>query len=165
MEADDVVRVLNLKPHVEGGFFRETHRSTAIYEPGPPYVGPRSAGTTIYYLLTAGTYSSLHRLPGDEVFHFYLGDPVETLVLRPDGTSDVVVLGSDLNTMNLQHVVPGGAWQGSRLVAGGSWGLLGCTVAPGFEYADFEVPTNRDLFQAFPSRRSMIEALWPKPLP
>jgi predicted cupin superfamily sugar epimerase len=81
----------------------------------------------------------MHRLRSDEVFHFYLGDEVEMLQLWPDGTGRRVGLGSDLAAGMLpQTVVPQGVWQGSRLVRGGRFALLGCTVSPGFDYADFE---------------------------
>ena len=96
-------------------------------------------GTAIYYLLKPGTFSALHRLPGDEIFHHYLGDSVEMLLLHPSGAGEVVRLGKDLAAGERPQVmVPGGAWQGSRLVEGGKVALLGCTVSPGFEYADYQ---------------------------
>lgn len=163
MDASQVIQSLGLVPHPEeGGFFRETYRSSIRYEPGSPFDGLRSWSTAIYYLLTPETFSALHRLPGDELFHFYLGDPVEMLMLLPGGDSQVVVLGTDLESMSLQHLVPGNTWQGSRLVSGGAWALLGTTMAPGFDYADYEQPDARDLLDAYPARRSLIEALLPK---
>ena len=122
----DVVRLLNLSPHpVEGGHFRETYRS------------PHS--TAIYYLLEGSAVSEMHQLPGDEVYHFYGGDPLETLLLFPDGSGQVVRLGPDLLAGQVpQLVIPGGVWQGS--VRGGGphgWTLIGATMAPGFEYADY----------------------------
>ena len=120
-----------------------------------PFAGERSHGTAIYYLLTPDSFSAMHRLPGDEVFHFYLGDPVEMLELHPDGSATTTVLGSDPRTMRLQHVVLGGTWQGTRLVAGGAWALLGCTVAPGFDYADYEAGTG-DLMNEYPGHAELI---------
>lgn len=159
MTAEHLIGLLNLAPHpAEGGYFRETYRSEGTFEPGSPFDGPRSHGTAIYYLLTRDTFSAMHRLPGSEVFHFYLGDPVEMLLLHPDGTSEVVLLGPDLERMTVQHVVPGGTWQGSRLVAGGEWALLGTTMAPGFDYADY-LAGSADLLDAFPARRAMIRQL------
>lgn len=154
--AEDVVARLRLIAHpVEGGFFRETYRSDDDFEPGSPFAGRRSLGTAIYYLLTGETCSAMHRLPGDEVFHFYLGDPVEMLELHESDGGTVTVLGPDLETMKVQHVVRGGAWQGSRLVAGGRWALLGTTMAPGFSYDDYEHGTD-ELLIRFPRFSDMI---------
>jgi predicted cupin superfamily sugar epimerase len=159
--AERLIEVLRLEPHPEeGGFFRETYRSGANFEPGAAFDGARSVGTAIYYLLTADTWSALHRLPGDEIFHFYLGDPVEMLMLHPDGRDEVITLGHDVRTMHVQHVVRGNTWQGSRLVDGGRFALLGTTMAPGFDYRDYEKGTT-SLMTDYPSRRMMIEALLP----
>lgn len=160
MDAEEVIRKLGLTPHPnEGGFYRETYRAPSEYCPGEPFVGARSASTAIYYLLTPETYSALHRLPGDEVFHFYAGDPVEMLMLHPEGSSEVVILGQGIGTMVPQHVVPGGSWQGSRLVAGGAWALLGTTMAPGFDFDDYDSAVRYKLVEAYPERREMIGAL------
>src|SRR5947209_1241626 len=143
--ADEVIAALGLRPlPVEGGYYRETYRA-ALRLPadtlGPAYAGGRAASTAIYYLLTPDTFSALHRLPGAEVFHFYLGDPVEMLQLGPapaDG-GRVVVLGTDLRAGQVpQAVVPGGVWQGGALAPGGRFALLGTTMAPGFEFADYQ---------------------------
>jgi predicted cupin superfamily sugar epimerase len=156
MTAEELIALLRLAPHPEeGGYFRETWRSRGSSEPGPPFDGVRSFGTAIYYLLTPDTFSAMHRLPGDEVFHFYLGDPVEMLELHPDGLARTITLGSDPRAMQLQHVVEGGVWQGTRLVEGGRWALMGCTVAPGFDYADYEAGTS-SLVEQFPERGTEI---------
>jgi predicted cupin superfamily sugar epimerase len=153
----DIVEALRLEPHpTEGGYFRETYRSQEALEPASG--GVRSVGTAIYYLLTAGTFSALHRLPGDEIFHHYLGDPVEMLLLHPDGSSAVVSLSSDLRLGRPQRVVPGGTWQGSRLVPGGDYALLGTTMAPGFDYGDYESGTAA-LLDAYPDRGERIAGL------
>jgi predicted cupin superfamily sugar epimerase len=102
----------------------------------------------------------MHRLRGDEIFHFYLGDPVELLQINANGVGEVVVLGQDIIAgMQLQHVVPGGAWQGSRLRAGGKYALLGTTVAPGFDYEDFEIGKREELVTEFPRFAEMIQQL------
>jgi len=161
MDAERLIQLLDLVPHPEeGGYFRETWRSDLDVEPGEPYRGRRPAGTAIYYLLTPDTCSALHRLPGDEVFHFYLGDPVRMLLLGPGGRAERVVLGPDPERMELQHVVPGGTWQGSRLVPGGRWALLGTTMAPGFAPEDYE-PGSAELADAYPDLREGILALLP----
>ena len=125
-----------------------------------PYPGDRAAGTAIYYLLTPETFSALHKLPGDEVFHFYLGDPVEVLQLYPGGSGEVTVLGHDIAAgMRPQHVVPGGVWQGSRLRPGGSYALLGTTMSPGFDYKDYETGSRQSLTQLYPGHAAAIASL------
>jgi predicted cupin superfamily sugar epimerase len=113
-------------------------------------------------LLTPDTFSAMHRLPGDEMFHFYLGDPVEMLQLKPDGSVETLLLGQDITSgMRLQHVVPGNVWQGSRLVPGGAYALLGTTMSPGFEYEDYETGNRAQLSQQFPDFAAKIAALTP----
>jgi predicted cupin superfamily sugar epimerase len=116
--------------------------------------------TAIYYLLEPGTFSELHRVASDEIFHFYLGDPVEMLQLWPDGSAKRVLIGTDIESgMAPQLVVPHGVWQGARLVAGGKLALLGCTVSPGFEYADYESGSRQLLCEAYPEHTDMIRGL------
>jgi predicted cupin superfamily sugar epimerase len=124
------------------------------------YGGSRHASTAIYYLLTSDTFSALHRLRGDEIFHFYLGDPVEMLHLKPDGTGETLTLGSAPNEgRHPQVVVPGGVWQGARIEDGGRFALLGCTVAPGFEREDFELGSRSALVREYPEFEPLIRAL------
>jgi hypothetical protein len=158
--------LLGLAPHpVEGGFFVETYRSAEVV-PGDAlparYRGPRTISTAIYYLLTPHTVSAMHRLATDEVFHFYLGDPVEMLLLRPDGSHRVVVIGTDLEAgQRPQVVVPRGVWQGARLRPEGRLALLGTTVAPGFDYADYETGERAALLASHPAARDLVTALTP----
>ena len=164
LTAEEIRRALKLQPHpAEGGYFVETYRSQHLLSPEAlpaGYSGPRSVSTAIYYLLTPESFSAMHRLRGDEIFHFYLGDPVELLQIGANGVGEVVVLGQDIAAgMRLQHVVPGGAWQGSRLRAGGTFALLGTTVAPGFDYQDFEIGDRDELVGEFPAFAEMIRAL------
>jgi len=158
MTANEVIALLQLQPHpVEGGFFRETYRSGATLQRDG---ATRSVSTAIYYLLTPKTVSALHRLPGDEVFHFYAGDPVRMLQLWPDGSARTLTLGTDLKAGQVsQLVVPGGVWQGSVLAEGGSWALLGATMAPGFDYADYAAGDRVELTAKYPAERQMIERL------
>jgi len=164
MTAEEIITLLKLKPHPkEGGFFSETYRSQEVIPTGAlpsRYVGQRAFGTCIYYLLTSGTFSAMHRLQSDEIFHFYLGDPVEMLQLLPDGTGKTVVLGPNLQAgTQPQVIVPRGVWQGSRLVDGGTLALLGCTVAPGFDFIDYEHGRRGDLIGSYPQFREKIAAL------
>ena len=120
----------------------------------------RALHTAIYYLLTPDSFSEMHLLPGDEMFHFYIGDPVETLQLHPDGSSDIVTLGQDIaHGMKLQHVVRGGVWQGSRLKPGGRYALLGTTMSPGFAYEDYESGSASELIAQWPDCAAMIREL------
>jgi predicted cupin superfamily sugar epimerase len=164
LSAKELIALLGLRPlPVEGGYFRETYRSAdrlpAAALPAR-YGADKSAATAIYYLLTPDTFSALHRLPTDEVYHFYLGDPVEMLQLWPDGTGRVVTLGQDLKAGQLvQTVVPRGVWQGSRLRPGGAYALLGTTMAPGFEFADYEAGDREELVIQYPVFASRIQGL------
>ena len=162
--AEELIRHLGLVPHPkEGGFFRETYRAAESWSaPALPkrYQGPRSASTAIYYLLTPNTFSALHRLQTDEIFHFYLGDPIRMLQLDPDGQGRTIVLGSKvLEDQHLQVVVPNGIWQGSYLEPGGTFALVGCTVAPGFEFADYESGDRQALQSQYPAFADMIQRL------
>ncbi len=169
--AQELIEQLGLQPHVEGGYFVETYRSELELPGGgggrgggcvlpAGYGGARSIATAIYYLVTPESFSTLHRVRGDEMFHFYLGDPVEMLVLFPDGGGEVLALGQDVAAgMRPQAIVPGGCWQGSRLLGEGRFALLGATMAPGFDYEDFELAEREPLARAYPDFRERITAL------
>ena len=158
MTVQEIISLLQLQPHPkEGGFFAETYRSAASLNLP---AGPRNLATAIFYLLTPEAFSEMHCLPGDEIFHFYLGDPVEMLQVHADGSSEVIVLGADIASgMKLQHVVPGRVWQGSRLKTGGAFALLGTTMSPGFAYEDYISGNSEELIRMCPQRAEMIRAL------
>ena len=158
MNADEIKTLLKLKPHpVEGGWFRRTYTSAGSVELPR---GVRAQGTAIYYLLEAGTFSEMHVLASDEIFHFYLGDPVEMLHLLPDGRSAVFTLGPDLAAgQHVQLVVPAGVWQGTRVVDGGKMALLGCTVTPGFDFADYRSGSYAELVAKWPVEAERIRKL------
>lgn len=130
----------------EGGYYRETYRCSALIPKeslSAEYDSVRNVSTAIYYLLTPDNFSALHRVLSDEIFHFYLGDPVEMLLIDPQECCTRVTLGSDLlNNQHPQQVVPAGHWQALRLFPGGRFALFGTTVAPGFEFQDFELATS-----------------------
>jgi uncharacterized protein len=162
--AKEIQELLKLQPlPVEGGYFAETYRSkfTLTQRSLPSgYSGERALSTAIYYMLTPDTFSAMHRLDGDEVYHFYLGDPAEMLILKPDGTAETLLMGQDIvSGMRLQHVVPGGVWQGSRLAPGGKFALLGTTMAPGFDPADFELGSRGELTARYPAYTELLAAL------
>jgi predicted cupin superfamily sugar epimerase len=165
MTADEVKKLLGLQPHPqEGGWYvrtyqaDETIRATEFAD--GRYAGPRRTGTAIYYLLEPETFSEMHRLKSDEIFHFYAGDAVEMLQLFPGGAGERVVIGNDLlSEARPQAVVRRGVWQGSRLVAGGSWALLGCSVSPGFEFEDYDEGQRAELCAGWPEWSEMIDGL------
>ena len=166
LTAREIIESLQLAPlPIEGGYFRQTWASDdVIAEAALPsrYRGAKPAGTAIYYLLTseAGNFSAFHRLPTDEVYHFYMGDPVEQWLLHEDGHIDRVVLGQNIASgQHVQHVAPRGAWQGSRLVHGGRVALLGTTMAPGFDASDYEPGRRDDLAARYPAAADVIRAL------
>jgi predicted cupin superfamily sugar epimerase len=156
--ADEIKTLLKLEPHpVEGGSYRRTYTSAGSVDLSR---GTRAMGTAIYYLLEPGTFSEMHVLDSDEMFHFYLGDPVEMLQLYPSGESRVVTLGQDLAAgQHVQVVVPAGVWQGTRLVGDGKVALLGCTVTPGFDFADYRNGCCEELIEKWAGESVRIKAL------
>ncbi len=164
LTADQIITRLKLTSHPkEGGYFRETYRSSekiAEKTLASRYKGMRPLGTAIYYLLTPESFSAMHRLQSDEIFHFYLGDPVEMLQLWPDGSGRTVMLGPDLlNGMEPQVIVPRGVWQGAKLLKDGKFALLGTTVSPGFEFEDYETGQRDELIKSYPQFGELITAL------
>jgi uncharacterized protein len=155
MTPGEIIDLLGLQPlPLEGGYYRETYRSAARF------AADKSAATAIYYLLTPDTFSALHRLPTDEVFHLYLGGPVRMLQLGPDGTGREVVIGTDLAAgQRPQVVVSAGVWQGSRLAAGAAFALMGTTMAPGFDFSDYEGGDRRRLVGEYPAFAGEIRRL------
>ena len=165
MTAEDVKKILGLQPHPrEGGWYVMTYEAaeklgSEAFE-DKRYEGERRTGTAIYYLLEPDTFSEMHRLKSDEVFHFYAGDAVEMLQLTEKGMGAMVVIGNDLlRGERPQVIVERGVWQGSRLVEGGRWALLGCTVSPGFEFEDYEAGVREDLCEAWPEFVTEITVL------
>ena len=164
--ADWLIQNLGLQPlPEEGGFFKRTYTAPeTIPEAALParYRSPRFFGSAIVYLLTDAPdcFSALHQLSTDEVYHFYLGDPVEMLLLHPDGASERLVLGPDLgNGQRVQLVVPAGVWQGSHLLPEGRYALMGTTMAPSFELEDFHPGIRAELTARFPDEAELIAQL------
>jgi uncharacterized protein len=165
MTADEVKKILGLTPHPrEGGFYIRTYESDEML-PAQSFVegrypGARHTGTAIYYLLEPDTFSEMHRLNSDEIFHFYTGDAVEMLQLKTDGSGLVIRIGNRLGEGERPQVmVPRDVWQGSHLLAGGKWALLGCTVSPGFEFEDYETATRDELCAGWPAFDELIRKL------
>lgn len=159
----DWIRELGLEPHPEGGFFREIYRSgDRVPRAGlpPRYAGDRSMSTSIYFLLLSGQVSRLHRLRSDEIWHFYEGSPVLVHAFGPDGAYEPVTLGRDAAAGQVfQAVVRAGRWFGAEVAGADSYALVGCTIAPGFEFDDFELGRREALLAEFPAHRAIIEKL------
>jgi predicted cupin superfamily sugar epimerase len=160
ISAEELIARFDLQKHPEGGYFKESYRSEEIIsqEALPSrYKGDRSFSTSIYFLLPSGTVSRLHRIASDEVWHFYLGGPLELLQLSTDGKMEKVILGQDLvSGQKVQHAVPAGYWFGARPAAGSAYSFVGCTVAPGFDFGDFELANPDELCRSFPALKQDI---------
>ena len=158
-----LISTLELKPHPEGGWFREVFRSSDRFAPSAlpeRYLGSRSAMTSIYFLLGAGEMSHFHRLRSDEVWHFYDGMPLTLHLLHPDGAYSMVRLGRDpLKGHQFLVPVPRGTWMGAEGPPGRKYSLVGCTVAPGFDFADFELARGEELRSLYPDRSDIIQRL------
>lgn len=166
LTAEQIIEHLELEPlSIEGGHFRQTYVATdnIAAEALPARYGrAKSLCTAIYYLLTdqPDSFSALHSLPTDEIYHFYMGDPVEMLLLHPEGHSERVILGQDLlDGEHVQVVVPAGVWMGSRVMEGGQFALMGTTMAPGFDELDYEGADPKALEQQYPDRAPIIRQL------
>lgn len=159
---DDVIKIMDLKPLPdEGGYFRETYRSNKIKAPATTFGinsnEPRVISTAIYYLVRPESFSALHRIKSDEVFHFYAGDPVEMIQIDENGQLTRFLIGNDIfNGETPQVVVRRGTWQALKLKDGGAWALMGTTVSPGFEFADFELGDREKMLKLFPQHRDEI---------
>ena len=166
LEIEQIIAQLNLQPlPFEGGWFAQTYKSRDILS-GPTlpqrYPGPRAAGTAILYLMTSAQqgFSALHRLRGDEILHYHLGDPVESLLLYADGSFQRFAIGPDiLHGQVVQLVIPAGTWQGHRVCKEGRYTLISSTMAPGYEDEDFELGNRRVLCQQYPELRDEIIGL------
>ena len=156
---------LDLRPHPEGGYFRETYRASESIAPGglpDRFEGARPFATAIYFLLTRDAFSAFHRIRSDELWHFYAGAPVTIAVLDSDGKGQLAThaLGRDpTRGESLQVVVPAGAWFAAEVASAGAYALVGCTVAPGFDFADFELGDRVRLLECYPQHRGVIERL------
>jgi predicted cupin superfamily sugar epimerase len=162
-DAEYWIRKLELEPHPEGGYFRQTYRANLVLakESLPQeFTGPRAASTAIYFLLEGENFSAFHRLLSDELWHFYVGSALVVHVIDKDGQYSEVLLGSDPDEGEaLQAVVKAGCWFASEVRDRKSFALVGCTVAPGFDFADFEMAKREELVKDYPQHRSVIERL------
>lgn len=153
------IQKLKLDPHPEGGYYRQTYKSD-LQISAASLPGPHAASTAIYFLLEAEDFSAFHRLRSDELWHFYAGSPLLVHVIDRAGAYSTLHLGNDPDAGQVfQAVVPAGHWFASHVADWKSWALVGCTVAPGFEFADFEIAERAELTRQHPQHESMIRRL------
>jgi len=156
------IEKLKLDPHPEGGYYRQTYKSDLMIavDSLPGHSGPRAASTAIYFLLEAENFSAFHRLRSDELWHFYAGSPLLVHVIDRAGAYSTLLLGNDPDAGQVfQAVVPAGHWFASHVANWKSWALVGCTVSPGFDFADFELAQPADLIRQHPEHEMMIRRL------
>lgn len=158
-----LIKQYNLLPHPEGGWYKETYKSSeTIPSNALPvrFMGDRTFSTAIYFLLEAGNFSAFHRIKSDECWHFYMGDPLWVYVLLPGGKLEITKLGSNFERGELfQFLVPANCWFASRPAPGSSFSFVGCTVAPGFEFDDFELAKAWELCEIYPQHAVTIRTL------
>lgn len=161
--AEYYIEKLQLTSHVEGGAFRETYRSGMMIAQkhlSGDFKGDRNASTAIYFLLKYGQFSALHKIASDELWHFYEGDSLRIYEIALDGSLITHKLGKDLEKgETFQCVVQAGSWFGSRCEVAGGFSLVGCTVAPGFDFEDFELADRAQLMAQFPEYQKLIGEL------
>jgi uncharacterized protein len=161
--AQQLVQQYSLQPHPEGGWYKETYRSSEyIAQVALPerFRGARVFSTAIYFLLEGGNFSAFHRIRSDECWHFYTGDPLMIYVIQKDGSLDIIQLGNDFNKGQLfQYTVRANCWFASRPATGSTFCFAGCTVAPGFDFDDFEMADASSLSVLYPQHASLIKEL------
>ena len=162
-KAEEVVALLDLQPHPEGGFFKEVYRSAEFIPESvldSKYEGSRNAATSVYFLLTSKSFSAFHRIHQDEIWHFYQGSALELHIITPAGEHSVKRVGNDILQGDIpQVVVPGGQWFGARVIEPDSYSLVGCSVSPGFDFRDFELAKRHQMLQQFPKHEAVIKDL------
>jgi uncharacterized protein len=157
------IRKLDLTPHPEGGYYRQTYSADLVLPKDslpPDFTGPRPASTAIYFLLDAKNFSVFHRLRSDELWHFYAGGALLVHVIAADGKYFMIQLANNPEAGDvLQAVVKAGCWFASEVKDGKSFALVGCTVAPGFDFEDFELAERGELVRSYPQHRELIDRL------
>ena len=163
MTAEQLIQQYNLQPHPEGGWYKETYKSNEQIAGGAlpgRFGGDRAFSTAIYFLLERGNFSAFHRIKSDECWHFYAGDPLLIYVIQTNGTLDIIHLGNDIEKGQVfQFVVPANCWFASTPAPGSHFCFVGCTVAPGFDFADFEMAKTALLCASFPQHTATIKEL------
>lgn len=163
ISSKELVNKLDFQPHPEGGYFKEVYRSEEEMksEDLPErYKSPRCFGTSIYYMLEGERFSSFHKLKSDEIWHFYLGSPIILHLINKEGKYSKVIVGQNVDEdEHLQFTIPHGTWFAAEVKDKSSFSLVGCTVSPGFDFADFEMGERNNLIEMFPKFKDIIEKL------
>jgi predicted cupin superfamily sugar epimerase len=163
MQKEILIEKFDLQPHPEGGYFKETYRSEGkVLTNDPPHHFPnhRNYSTAIYFLIESTNFSALHRIKSDEIWHFYTGDALEVIEIDLKGNLIKTQVGADLkNGQTFQYMVKAGHWFGSRVLKGGQFSFVGCTVSPGFDFNDFELAIRQELIDLFPQHTQVITEL------
>lgn len=159
-EVQDIINLLELEPHPEGGYFKETHRDRGIIPQihlGSEFIGDRNYATAIYFLLTSETFSAFHRINQDEIWHFHQGSTIKLHMISNESNYSNVIIGNNLNEGEVpQFVVPAKFWFAAEVVNQSSYALVSCTVSPGFDFRDFVMPTREELIATFPKHSKVI---------
>ncbi|WP_136480533.1 cupin domain-containing protein [Cognatitamlana onchidii] len=162
-KGEKIAKQLNLLPHPEGGFYRETYRSSGILDSislGPSFTGKRNFSTCIYFLLTSNTFSAFHKIKQDEIWHFYKGAPIKLHIIDTKGAYKNIIIGNNLSNYETpQFIVNANNWFAAEVMESNSYSLLGCTVSPGFDFKDFELANRISLTKEFPEHSRIIERL------
>jgi predicted cupin superfamily sugar epimerase len=161
--AEYYIQKLGMTRHIEGGAYKENYRAALVLPRAsltPAHQGARNASTSIYFLLSHGEFSAFHLLASDEILHFYDGDPIHIYEIDPAGQMHCHKLGRDLEQgESFRVVIPGGSWFALRCERENGFGLIGCTVAPGFDFADFQLDDRAMLLQRFPQHSQLINEM------
>ncbi len=161
--ADQLVQRYTMQPHPEGGYYKETYRCMQTIPQqvlSRRFAGERNISTAIYFLLEQGNFSAFHKIKSDECWHFYAGGPMNIYVIHINGNLETIKLGSDIShAQTFQHVVPSGCWFASEPATGSDFSFVGCTVAPGFDFDDFELAKAADLIKVYPQHKDLINRL------
>lgn len=160
-DVQSIIETLKLKAHPEGGWYRRVYESTAMLPPSAIENGtqPRHLATSIYFLITRQNFSAFHRLKFDERWYHHSGDTLNIELLHADGTRETLTLGPAEEGFEPQAHVPAGTWFAARIQEGKRWALTGCSMSPGFHFADFELARREELLQAFPQHSEIICSL------
>jgi uncharacterized protein len=163
LTASSLIAQYDLQPHPEGGWYKQTYKSDGIIPASAlpkTFGGDRVFSTAIYFLLEKGNFSAFHRIKSDECWHFYTGDPLVIYVIQQDGTMNEITLGNNITNGELfQYVVPADCWFASRPAPGSAFSFVGCTVAPGFDFSDFELADAGELGSLYPAHSMLIRSL------
>ena len=158
---EELIEQFSLVAHPEGGFYKETYRSAEIIEyNSSDFPNNRNYSTAIYFLIEKNNFSALHRIKSDELWHFYDGDALEVIEIDLKGNLIRTQIGRDIsNGQTYQYMVKAGHWFGSRVLHGGEFSFVGCTVSPGFDFNDFEMAKRNQLITLFPQHEQLIKEL------